>query len=252
MRAQKQAKAAIDVLKAAKVNFAVLGPEEVCCGDSARRGGNEYLFQMLADQNVETLKEYKVKKLITGCPHGYHTFKNEYPQFGGDFEVLHLSQFIVDLMAQGRLKVDTSVGKKMTIHDSCYLGRWNGIYDEPRVIARSVAGSQGFVELPRHGSRSFCCGAGGGRFWMEEDSPRINEDRAKEIVESGADVVAVACPFCMTMISDGLKSLDKEDAVQVLDIAELVAQSLGATATVKADDKAEGATESDKEETSES
>jgi len=255
MRAQKQAKAAIEVLKAANVKFAVLGPEEVCCGDSARRGGNEYLFQMLAEQNIETLNEYKVRKIIIGCPHGYHTFKNEYPQFGGDFEVLHLSEFIVDLMAKGQLKLDTSVGKKMTIHDSCYLGRWNGIYDEPRTIAKSVAGAEGFVELPRHGSRSFCCGAGGGRFWMEEDTPRINEDRAKEIVDSGADVVAVACPFCMTMISDGLKALDKEDSVQVLDIVELVAQSLGTGSEPKEPDKgkeAGGPAGSDKEESSES
>ncbi len=226
MRSQKQAKAAVEVLKAAGVKFAVLGPEESCCGDSARRGGNEYLFQMLAEQNIETFNEYKVKKIVTGCPHGYHTLKHEYPQFGGDYEVIHLSHLIVDLMRQGRLKIDTKVGTKMTIHDSCYLGRWNDVYDEPREVARSVAGSGGFVELPRHGSRSFCCGAGGGRFWMEESSPRVNEDRAKEIVESGADVVAVACPFCTTMITDGLKAFDKEDDVKVLDLAELVAMSL--------------------------
>ncbi len=226
MRSQKQAKAAVEVLKAAGVKFAVLGPEETCCGDTARRAGNEYLFQMLAEQNIETFNEYKVKKIVTGCPHGYHTMLKEYPQFGGNFEVIHLSHLIVDLMRQGRLKLDAKIGQTMTIHDSCYLGRWNDVYDEPREVARSVAGSGGFIELPRHGSRSFCCGAGGGRFWMEEETPRVNEDRAKEIVESGADVVAVACPFCTTMITDGLKAFDKEDDIQVLDLAELVAMSL--------------------------
>ena len=251
MRSQKQAKAAVDVLKAAGVSFAVLGPEESCCGDSARRAGNEYLFQMLAEQNIETFNEYKVKKIVTGCPHGYHTFLKEYPQFGGNFEVIHLSQLITDLMHQGRLKVDNKVGTKMTLHDSCYLGRWNDIYDEPREVARSVAGNGGFIELPRHGSRSFCCGAGGGRFWMEEDSPRINEDRAKEIVESGADVVAVACPFCTTMITDGLKAFDKEDDIKVLDLAELVAMSLHGDKDDKAAESKESETAEEKAEQSE-
>ena len=226
MRAQKQAKATLEVLKRAGVKFAVLGPEEMCCGDSARRAGNEMVFQMLAMQNIETFDSYKVKKILVECPHGYHTLKKEYPQFGGNYEVIHMSQFLVQLMREGRLKVDSTVGKKVTLHDSCYLGRWNDVYDEPREIARAVAPSGGFVELPRHGSRSFCCGAGGGRFWMEEKPPRINENRAQEIVESGADVVAVACPFCTTMLEDGLKGLGKEEEVQVLDLAELLARSM--------------------------
>jgi Fe-S oxidoreductase len=220
-RMQKQAKAFSRVLDEAGVSYAVLGPEEVCCGDAARRAGHEYLFQMMAEQNIEKLEEYGVQKVVTACPHGYHTLKKEYPQMGGDLEVYHSSQLVSALIDEGKINLTGSLGSKIAVHDSCYLGRWNDIYEEPREIARAAAGKGGFVELPRARSRSFCCGGGGGRFWMEEETPRVNEDRAKEIISAGVDVVATACPFCTTMITDGLKAFDKEEEVEVIDIVEI-------------------------------
>jgi Fe-S oxidoreductase len=201
---------------------------------------------MMAEQTIESLKEYKIKKIITGCPHGFHALKKEYPQFGGNFEVHHLSEFVMNLIRGGKLKLGSTVGKKITLHDSCYLGRWNDIYDEPREIARAVAGSGGYVELDRSERHSFCCGAGGGYFWTEEEAPRINENRVDEILKTGADVVAVACPFCTTMITDGLKAADKDEAVQVLDISELVIQAAGIK--VKEEPKEETSEAQEKEE----
>jgi Fe-S oxidoreductase len=230
-RCQKQTHALLKVMRAAGVKVAV-APEEVCCGDPARRAGNEFLFQMMAEQNVETFTGYKVKKIVTFCPHCYHTLKAEYPQFGGNFEVLHHSELISDLLSDGRLKLENGEKKTITFHDSCYLGRWNQIYDAPRQILAALPGKT-FVELERHGRTSFCCGAGGGRFWMEEESPRVNENRAKEIARvlpASGGIVALGCPFCTTMITDGLKALDRDEDIKVLDLGELVAAALPASA----------------------
>jgi Fe-S oxidoreductase len=226
--AKKTTRALIKVLHAAKVDFAVLGDGEMCTGDTVRRLGAEMDFQMMAQAQVEAMNEAKVKKVITQCPHCFHTIKNEYPQFGGNFEVIHHSELIAHLMQTRKLVVEAPLAKKFTYHDSCYLGRWNQIYDQPRdVIARAVQGEGSMVELDRNREHGFCCGAGGGRMWMEEEpEKRVNVNRAKEIVDAGVDAVAVGCPFCKTMISDGIKHFDKEDDIEVLDIAEVVASTL--------------------------
>jgi Fe-S oxidoreductase len=241
-RCQKQSHALLKVMKAAGVKVAV-APEEVCCGDPARRPGNEFIFQMMAQQNIETFNNYGVKKIVTFCPHCYHTLKNEYPQLGGDYEVLHHSELIADLLDEGRLELPRGGEPRVvTYHDSCYLGRWNHIYDAPRDVVEAVPGTR-LVELDRNGRHSFCCGAGGGRFWMEEESPRVNENRAQEIIKKlpgGKGVVALNCPFCTTMITDGLKAFDKDEDIKVMDIAELVAAALpGATKAAVAEDSAE-------------
>ena len=195
----------------------------------------------LAEQNIEAFTSHKVKKIVTFCPHCYHTLKAEYPAFGGSFEVLHHSELIADLLAEGRLKLEGGDKKTITFHDSCYLGRWNQIYDAPREILAALPGKT-FVELDRHGRTSFCCGAGGGRFWMEEESPRVNENRAKEIAHvlpASGGIVALGCPFCTTMITDGLKSIDRDEDIKVLDLGELVAASLPASAQPERTDEAE-------------
>ncbi len=248
-RCQKQTQALLKVMKAAGIKVAV-APEEVCCGDPARRPGNEFLFQMMAEQNIETFNEYGVKKIITFCPHCYHTLKTEYPQFeNGTFEVYHHSEVIAELLAEGRLELQGNGRETVTFHDSCYLGRWNQIYDQPRAVINALPGKQ-FVELERHGRTSFCCGAGGGRFWMEEESPRVNENRAEECIKvlpKAGGTVALGCPFCTTMLTDGLKAFDKEDDIKVFDICEMVAAALpdtdadpsGADADADADAEAE-------------
>jgi Fe-S oxidoreductase len=185
-------------------------------------------FQTLAQENVDTLNEAKVTKVIASCPHCFHTIKNEYPQFGGNYEVIHHSKLIAHLLETGKLKVAEPLAKKFTYHDSCYIGRWNSVYDEPRAAVLASVGSKGsFVELPRNREHGFCCGAGGARFWVEEEpSKRVNINRAKEIVAAGVDAVAVACPFCKTMVSDGIKHFDKDEDIAVMDIAEVVAAAL--------------------------
>ncbi len=227
-RCQKQSHALLKVMKAAGVKVAI-APEEVCCGDPARRPGNEFIFQMMAEQNIETFNDYGVKKIVTFCPHCYHTLKNEYPQFGGEFEVVHHSELIADLIHEGRLELPRSGDTQVvTYHDSCYLGRWNKIYDEPRDVVNAIPGTR-IVELDRNEQHAFCCGAGGGRFWMEEESPRVNENRAKEIIDKlpvAGGTVALNCPFCTTMITDGLKAFDKDEDIKVLDIAEMIAAVL--------------------------
>ncbi|MBI4641670.1 MAG: (Fe-S)-binding protein [Candidatus Tectomicrobia bacterium] len=214
------------ILKAAGVNFAVLGDEESCTGDPARRLGNEYLFQMLAQQNIETLNTYKVKKILTNCPHCFNTFKNEYPQFGGNYEVVHHSEFIAELIRDGKLKLTKELNQTVTYHDSCYLGRHNDIYDAPRDILNSLPGVN-VVEMKRSRNRGLCCGAGGGNAWMEVSIGRkINEIRTEDVIETKADVVSVACPFCMQMFEDGVKGKRVEDKVKPLDIIELVEKAL--------------------------
>ena len=225
-RNKKITQAMVKILKAAKVPFAILGKEEGCTGDSARRSGNEYLFQMLAQQNIELLNQYGVKKVLTHCPHCMHTIKTEYPQFGGDYEVVHHTTFIEELLGKGQLALSGKSESKVAFHDSCYLGRYHDIYDAPRNVIKSVPGAQ-LVELPRKKSRSVCCGAGGGRFWMEETiGERINAHRAKEAVETGGDTIGSSCPFCLTMLKDGVADLGHEEAVKTKDLAEIVAEAL--------------------------
>lgn len=225
-RIVKQTRAMVTVLRAAKVDFAVLGHSEGCTGDPARRAGNEMLFQMLAEQNVETINATGVKKVVTSCPHCLHTLRQDYPQFGGDWEVVHHTQLIDHLIKSGKLTVGGSPVDRVTYHDSCYLGRWNKEFDAPRDVLTALAPPGGTVELTRNKRHGFCCGAGGGRMFMEEhDGERVNQNRTDEILATGVDAVAVACPFCNIMITDGVKQRNQDEAVQVLDIAELVAKS---------------------------
>ena len=221
----KQTRAMVKVLRAAGVDFAVLGHQEGCTGDPARRAGNEMLFQMLAEQNVETLKAAKVKKVVTSCPHCLHTLRHDYPQFGADLEVVHHTQLLGHLIEAGKLKPGTTADK-LTYHDSCYLGRWNKEYDAPRDILESLKPPGGLIELTRSKRHGFCCGAGGGRMFMEEHGERVNFNRTDEILETEASVAAVACPFCNIMITDGVKQRNADDQLQVLDVAELVARSI--------------------------
>lgn len=218
--------AMVSLLQAAGVNFGILGTEEKCCGDSARRLGNEYLFQMLVEENVETMKGYNVKKIVTQCPHCYNTLKNEYPQFGGDFEVVHHTQYLLELVTGGRLKVQKPLGQRITYHDSCYLGRYNNIYREPRQLLQAAGGTQ-VLEMERNHGRSFCCGAGGGRMWLEErEGQRINVMRTEQALATSAEVISTACPFCLTMLGDGLKDKGQDEQVVAMDIAEILASAV--------------------------
>jgi len=222
----KQTRAMVKVLNTAGVSYAVLGHSEGCTGDPARRTGNEMLFQMLAEQNVETLKAANAKKVVTSCPHCLHTLKHDYPQFGGNFEVVHHTQLIDRLYKDNRLSTNGAPVAKVTYHDSCYLGRWNREFDAPRDILEKV-GIPNVVELTRSKRHGFCCGAGGGRMFMEEpEGQRVNFNRTDEIIETGVEAVAVACPFCNIMLTDGMKQRNVDDKIQVLDIAEIVAQSI--------------------------
>jgi Fe-S oxidoreductase/nitrate reductase gamma subunit len=220
----KVSRAMVKILRAAGVKFGVLGTEEGCCGDPARRMGDEYLFQTLCQKNIEILKGYNVKKILTVCPHGYNSFKYEYPQFSGNYEVVHHTQFIAELIRDGKLKLNKLEGSKtVTYHDSCYLGRYNDIYSEPRDILNAVGLKR--IEMAKSGTTSFCCGGGGGHMWMEEDpEKRVNVKRAEQVVETKASMVATACPFCLVMLVDGLKTKGVEEAVGSKDIAEIVAE----------------------------
>ncbi|MFQ5849654.1 MAG: heterodisulfide reductase-related iron-sulfur binding cluster [Candidatus Binatia bacterium] len=222
-RNQNTARAFSRLLQQAGVDFAILGEEEHCSGDPARRIGNEYLFEMLARRNIKVLQAHKVKKIVTTCPHCFNTLKNEYPQFGASFEVSHHSQLLCELVGQGRLKPSGGLERKVSFHDPCYLGRYNDTYKEPREVISAVPRVQ-VVEMEQHRERGFCCGAGGGLMWMEEPSDqRINSRRATHALQTGSDTVSVACPFCMIMLEDGLKAKKSERDVSVLDIAELLA-----------------------------
>jgi Fe-S oxidoreductase len=223
-RAQKTARAFAEILNKAGVNFAVLGEQEQCTGDSARRAGNEFLFNELASANVELLNEVKPKRIVTTCPHCLHTLKNEYPAFGGNYQVVHHTELINELLMEGKLKFKASEAARMTYHDPCYLGRQNDILEAPRMLLRQV--QTDFTEMPRHGRKSFCCGAGGAQMWKEEEagSQRVSANRIQEAIASGAETLAVGCPFCMIMLSDAQKATST--SMEVKDVAEVVLQAL--------------------------
>ena len=224
-RNKSVARSFASLLKKAGVKFAILGSEEQCTGDSARRIGNEYLFQTLAKANVETLNRYKVKTIVTACPHCFNTLKNEYIAFGGEYEVIHHSQFIAKMITEGKLKSTKPINETVTFHDSCYLGRWNNVYAEPRAVLEAIPQVK-MVEMKLNHDQGMCCGAGGGRMWMEEHiGKRINVLRSEQALETGATTVATACPFCITMINDGMKDKGMVDKVKVKDIAELIDES---------------------------
>ena len=225
-RNKKIARSFVNILQSAKVNFGILGTEENCTGDSARRGGNEYLYQTLAQTNIQTMNGYNVKKIVTACPHCYNTLKNEYPQMGGNYEVQHHSDFIDDLVADGKVQLDPAAveglaGRRSVFHDSCYLGRYNDVYEQPRSLVKQALGMDP-AEASDHHKTSLCCGAGGAQMWMEETHERVNVKRTQQLMDTGADTIATACPFCITMITDGVKSAAMQDDVKVLDVAEIV------------------------------
>jgi Fe-S oxidoreductase len=226
-RYKKVSRAFAQIMQKAGIDFRILGTEEKCNGDTARRLGNEYLAQMMMQQNVELLNGYGVKRIVTACPHCFQSLGREYKQFGGDYEVIHHSRLIEELINSGKLSLEVNKSvDKVTYHDSCYLGRYNNIYDEPRDILGKVYGSQ-VVEMERNRSNGFCCGAGGGRMFLEdEEGGRINVERTREALETGASTVASACPFCMTMLTDGIKHFEKTDEVSVKDIAEIVLEKI--------------------------
>lgn len=228
-RAQKITRAFAEILTKTGIQFAILGKEEACTGDPARRAGNEFLFQMMAYNNIQVLNNYGVKTIVTACPHCFNTFKNEYPQLGGTYEVIHHATYLQQLIDAGRIKMKeggTFKGKKITYHDSCYLGRANGIYEAPRQVLETLDAE--LVEMKRCRSKGLCCGAGGAQMFKEEEkgSTRINFERGHEAVSTGASVIASNCPFCMTMLTDGVKEAGKEEEVKVLDIAEMIAQNM--------------------------
>lgn len=228
-RAQKITKAFAQILDKTGVKFAILGKEETCTGDPARRAGNEFLFQMMAYQNIQILNGYEIKKIVTTCPHCFNTLKNEYPELGGNYEVIHHTTFLQQLIDEGKIVMKeggTFKGKKITYHDSCYLGRANNIYEAPRKVLEIL--DTELVEMKRCRTTGFCCGAGGAQMFKEDEkgNERINSDRAREAVETGASIIASACPFCNTMMTDGVKNEEKEDSVKVLDIAEIIAESM--------------------------
>jgi Fe-S oxidoreductase len=226
-RAKKITKAFVQLLQKAKVDFAVLGPEESCTGDPAKRAGNEFLFQMQAMTNIETLNTYGVKKIVTTCPHCFNTLKNEYPSLGGQYEVMHHTQFLKNLIAEGRLHIEGGhyKGKKITFHDPCYLGRANNEYQAPRALLEKLEAE--LVEMKSCKQKGLCCGAGGAQMFKEAEAgdKEINIARTEEALDTQADVIAAGCPFCNTMLHDGVKSKEKEGKVAVMDIAQLLAQT---------------------------
>ena len=226
-RAQRVSKAFAIILNELGISFAILGDEEACTGDPARRAGNEFIFQMMALQNIQTLNTYKVKKIVTACPHCFNTLKNEYPILGGNYEVIHHATFLKQLLDDGKLKVEGGEfkGKKITYHDSCYLGRANDIYEAPRSVLAALDAD--LIELKRCKSNGLCCGAGGGQMFKEDEpgKSRINFERTNDILESNATIVAANCPFCITMLSDGIKAHNKQDDIMVYDLSEMIVKS---------------------------
>lgn len=228
-RAQSITKAFVQILNKVGIQYAILGSEEMCTGDPARRAGNEFMFQMMAYQNIQLLNQYAVKKIVTACPHCFNTLKNEYPELGGHYEVIHHATLIQDLINEGKIIIKEGggfKGKKITYHDSCYLGRSNSIYEAPREVIKALDAE--LVEMKRCRSNGLCCGAGGAQMFKEEEkgNTRINWERTNEAIATKASIIAAACPFCNTMMTDGVKVKEKEAEIEVLDIAELIAQSI--------------------------
>ncbi|MCR9173399.1 MAG: (Fe-S)-binding protein [bacterium] len=227
-RAKKITKALVKILNETKVSFAVLGTEESCTGDPAKRAGNEFTFQMQAMMNIQVLDGYEVKKIVTACPHCFNTLKNEYPELGGNYDVIHHTQLIQELINQGKLTLkggDTFKGKKITFHDPCYLGRANDVYEAPRALIEKLDAE--LVEMKRCKTNGLCCGAGGAQMFKEAEkgNKEINIERTEEALETSPNIIATGCPFCNTMMTDGVKNFEKEDSVQVLDVAELIANA---------------------------
>lgn len=229
-RYKRVTKAFVKILNAVQINFAVLGTEETCTGDPARRAGNEFLFQMQAMNNIQVLNGYDVKKIVTACPHCFNTIKNEYPELGGIYDVIHHSTFLQQLIDEGKIvmkKDESFKGKKITYHDSCYLGRANNVYEAPRSVLESLDAD--LVEMKRCRTTGLCCGAGGAQMFKEPEkgAKDINVERTEEALATGATTIAVACPFCMTMMTDGVKNKNREAEVTVKDLAELIAEAQG-------------------------
>ena len=227
-RAKKITKALVKILNHCKVNFAVLGTEENCSGDPAKRAGNEFTFQMQAMMNIQVLNGYEIKKIVTGCPHCFNTLKNEYPELGGNYEVLHHTQLIQDLILTGKLTLEGNQsfkGKKITFHDPCYLGRANDVYEAPRSLIEKLDAE--LVEMKRCKTNGLCCGAGGAQMFKEAEkgNKEINIERTEDALETNANIIATGCPFCNTMMTDGIKNADKEAEIKVMDIAELIANA---------------------------
>lgn len=227
-RAQKITKAVAKILHYANIKFAILGAEEACTGDPAKRAGNEFLFQMLAMQNINTLNGYNVKKIVTACPHCFNTLLNEYPELGGNYEVVHHTTLINQLLEDGKIKIDggSFKGRRITYHDSCYLGRANNIYEAPRQVIEKLDAE--FVEMKRSKANGLCCGAGGAQMFKdaENGTKEINIERTEDLIETKSELVITACPFCMTMLRDGIKHQNKEEEIQALDLAEAVANAM--------------------------
>jgi len=228
-RAQKVTKAFCTILDACKINYAILGNEEQCTGDPARRAGNEFVFQMLALQNIQTMNMYEVKKIVATCPHCFNILKNEYPALGGNYEVMHHSDYLNQLIKEGRIKLKEGgdfKGKKIAYHDSCYLGRINGIYEAPRSVLEEL--DLNLVDLKRSKQNGLCCGAGGAQMFKEDEpgNKRINVERAEELLATGSEVIAANCPFCITMLQDGLKAKDQQDKVMVYDMSEMIVNNM--------------------------
>jgi len=228
-RAQKITRAFSVILNKIGVKYAILGKEEMCTGDPARRSGNEFLFQMMAYQNIQTLNNYGIKKIVTACPHCFNILQNEYADLGGKYEVIHHSVFLQQLIDEGKIVLREGgafKGKRITYHDSCYLGRANNIYEAPRKVLEILDAE--LVEMKRCRSKGLCCGAGGAQMFKEEEkgTTRVNFERTHEAIATGADIIASACPFCNTMLTDGVKHEEKEDKIKVMDIAELIASNL--------------------------
>ena len=227
-RAKKITKALVKILNHCNVSFAVLGTEESCSGDSAKRAGNEFTYQMQAMMNIQVLNGYEVKKIVTACPHCFNTLKNEYPELGGNYEVIHHTQLIQELINQGKLSLqnsETYKGKKITFHDPCYLGRANDVYEAPRSLIEKLDAE--LVEMKRCKSKGLCCGAGGAQMFKEAEkgNKEINIERTEDAIETSSQFIATGCPFCNTMMTDGIKNFEKEDSIKVLDVAELIANA---------------------------
>ena len=228
-RAQKVTRAVCEILHHVGIEFAILGQDERCTGDPARRAGNEFLFQMTAMMNIETMNMYGVQKIVAACPHCYNILKNEYPELGGNYEVVHHTQLINDLIKEGRLKIQdggTFKGQRITYHDSCYLGRANGVYEAPRELLEAL--DVDLVEMKRSRTNGLCCGAGGAQMWKEDEpgDKRINIERVEEAIDTDASIVAANCPFCITMLQDGMKAKEKNEKVMIYDLSEMIVQNM--------------------------